>query len=113
MRGRGGVGRGKEGGREKSSKTRAHQREQFFSFPVTFCSLTEETGGDRSPHVEEGCSSSRGALEEKGTWVFPAALRQVLSQKGRCSFPRCGPLGQVPAAASSKVLTGLGVLSNC
>lgn len=52
----------KEGGREKSSKTRAHQREQFFSFPVTFCSLTEETGGDRSP------TSRKVALHPVGPW---------------------------------------------
>lgn len=49
----GGVGRGKEGGREKSFKDQGAPKGATFSLPVTSCSLTEETELTGAPGVRK------------------------------------------------------------
>ena len=61
----GGVGRGKEGGREKSFKDQGAPMGATFSLPVTSCSLTEETRTDRGSWFEEGWPLDWGTGEKR------------------------------------------------
>lgn len=60
-----GVGRGKEGGREKSFKDQGAPMGATFSLPVTSCSLTEETRTDRGSWCEKAGHQTEEHWREK------------------------------------------------
>lgn len=103
---RGGVGRGKEGGRENLSKTRVHQWKQF-STSSNSVALQRGDWSLRAPARKAGCHSGLGHKKRKESTGCSLSSGIRPSQKEPCVL-----VGPGPAQLPPQGVPGSGLLCN-